>query len=236
MRGKILLVSILGLSLILASVVFGAFFYKSRQTEKSISVVGSTTQRYESDIVKWRITLSRTTGPDNIKDGYTQLKTDLQTVTDLLVTEGIPVKDITVQPINTEQTFNQNATLTGYRVYQSLNVISGDVSKVESIALNPELFVAKGVLPQSSSLEYYFSKLSEIKKALLAKATLDAKYRAVEIAKSTGDRIDKIQSARAGVFQITEPYSTDVNDYGIYNTASREKDITVTVNAAFTMR
>jgi hypothetical protein len=38
------------------------------------------------------------------------------------------------------------------------------------------------------------------------------------------------------VFQITEPYSTDVSDYGIYSTATRRKNVTVTVTASFSLR
>jgi hypothetical protein len=36
--------------------------------------------------------------------------------------------------------------------------------------------------------------------------------------------------------QITEPYSTEVSDYGIYSTSTREKNITVTVSVSFTIR
>ena len=36
-----------------------------------------------------------------------------------------------------------------------------------------------------------------------------------------------------GVFQITEPYSTDVSDYGYYNTDTRTKSISVTVTTKF---
>ncbi|MCL7972923.1 MAG: SIMPL domain-containing protein, partial [marine benthic group bacterium] len=45
--------------------------------------------------------------------------------------------------------------------------------------------------------------------------------------------IEAIASARAGVFQITEPFSTDVAAYGIYDTSSRKKEIRVTVHAVF---
>lgn len=103
------------------------------------------------------------------------------------------------------------------------------------MALNPSLVVEKGIVLQSSNLEYYPSKLSRIKKELLAEATTDARQRAAEIARSSGDRIARIESARVGVFQITEPYSTEVSDYGVYNTSTREKDITVTVNVSFTL-
>jgi hypothetical protein len=36
-----------------------------------------------------------------------------------------------------------------------------------------------------------------------------------------------------GVFQITSRFSTDVSDYGIYDTSSKEKDITAVVSVSF---
>jgi hypothetical protein len=86
------------------------------------------------------------------------------------------------------------------------------------------------------SLEYYLSKLSKIKRELLAEATKEARRRAEEIAENSGVEISEIDSARSGVFQITEPYSTEVSDYGIYSTATRLKDMTVTVHVSFTLK
>jgi hypothetical protein len=37
------------------------------------------------------------------------------------------------------------------------------------------------------------------------------------------------------VFQITEPYSTEVSGFGVHNTATRQKEITVTVHASFAL-
>lgn len=85
-------------------------------------------------------------------------------------------------------------------------------------------------------MEYYSTKLNSIKRELLAEATRDAQKRAQAIAAGTGDRIGNIASARVGVFQITEPNSTEVADYGVYNTATKEKDITVTMNVTFSLK
>ena len=57
--------------------------------------------------------------------------------------------------------------------------------------------------------------------------------RAREIA---GDRLGDLLTATAGVFQIREPHSNEVQGYGIYSTATREKEITVTVRASYRMR
>jgi hypothetical protein len=48
--------------------------------------------------------------------------------------------------------------------------------------------------------------------------------------------LGKLREARAGVFQITEPYSTEVSDYGIYNTGTKQKSISVTLTAYFNLK
>jgi hypothetical protein len=40
-------------------------------------------------------------------------------------------------------------------------------------------------------------------------------------------------SGRAGVFQINEPYSTDVAASGMYSTSTKAKEISVIVHAVF---
>jgi len=85
-------------------------------------------------------------------------------------------------------------------------------------------------------MEFFSTEIEEIKKQLLAKATQNAFERAEEIISATDLKIDKLISARVGVFQITEPYSTEVAGYGIHNTTSSKKNIKVTVSAEFTLK
>lgn len=236
MRSRFLVATILGVSLIVSSAVFGLFFYQSRLPQKTIRVVGAATQRFDSDIVKWRVTLSRNVGPDGLAAGSAQIGKDLASFVALLKANGLSEKDLTVQPVNVNPMFSQGGGLSGYTIMQNLFLVSGDIEEVEELALNPGSLSGRGIVLQSSNLEYYCSRLSEIKKSLLAKATGDARRRGDEIAKSTGDRIAKIDSARVGVFQITEPFSTEVSDYGIYSTSTRKKDITVTVSVVFRLK
>jgi hypothetical protein len=40
----------------------------------------------------------------------------------------------------------------------------------------------------------------------------------------------------AGVFQVTTPNSTRVEDYGVYDTSTLEKDATAVVNVTFALK
>jgi hypothetical protein len=226
----------LGISLILAALVFGILFYSARVTENTINVVGMATKRFDSDIVKWRLTISRNTGLSDVTQGYSLIQTDLQFLRKVLAEKGLQESELTIQPINTMLNYSREGQVTGYNLQQGVFVITSNIKAVEDIALNPSDLFGRGIVLQNSDLEYFYSKLSDIKMELLAEATKDAQKRAEGIANSSGIKLGTVTSLRTGVFQITEPFSTDVSDYGMYNTRTKQKDITITVRAAFKIK
>ena len=227
---------IAGLSFILGLSILGVFLVQSRQSETSLRVVGYASKQFESDLVKWNLTLQRNSSPDALKDGYSRMSSDVNAFKSYLVSKGIPEKDINIQPINSFPTNDNYGNLTSYSITQNVFLLSSDIPKVEQIALDPSFFADRSILLQNSNLSYLYSKLPDLKKQLLSEATKDAVSRAQEISGSAKTKLGKMREARAGVFQITEPYSTDVTDYGIYNTGTRSKSISVTLTAVFKLK
>jgi hypothetical protein len=88
----------------------------------------------------------------------------------------------------------------------------------------------------NSYVEYHSSQINTLKHDLLAAATQDARKRAEQIAQTAGASLGTLRSARSGVFQIKEPYSASADDYGMFDTSTRHKEITVTVRAEFALR
>ena len=224
---------ILGIALVIAFFIFGVFFYAARSSGSTINVVGAATKRFDSDIVKWRITLGRTADEKALTAGYKMLQGDIETLRSLLKAKDIDDKDITLQPINSERVYGPQGQTSTFNIQQGLFVITANIAAVEGLALNPAVLLESGVILQNSNLEYFNSRLSDIKMELLSEATKDARRRAEEIAKNSGSALGSVSSLRAGVFQINEPFSTEVSDYGMYNTQAKVKDITVTVRATF---
>ena len=226
----------LGIAMIISSIIFGLFFYASRANKETISVIGTATKRYQSDIIKWRVTITRFADLKDMKIGYEQLQKDEVTLLELLKANGVDSTDITIQPVISDQKYDRFGQQIGFNIRQIIFVISKDFPKVEKLALNPKFIIDKGIIMESATIEYYFSNLPEIKRELLALATQDAKKRALEIAKNAGVKLNKLISARSGIFQINEPFSTEVQSYGVYNTATRKKDINITLNATYTLK
>ena len=94
--------------------------------------------------------------------------------------------------------------------------------------------IESGIEFNSSPPSYYYTKLSELKVDLLAKASADAKQRAETIAKNAGSSLGKIKKATMGVFQITGQNSNEDYSYGgAFNTGAKNKTASITVKIDF---
>jgi len=225
---------ILSAGIIVSSIILGMFFVSARQ-EQSIRVVGQGVKSLTADVAKWNVTISKNTGVSNQMDGYTLIQNELKKVKKYLLDNGIEEKNILVEPVNSYANYGNNSVI-GYNFNQRIEARSNDVDKIEKLALDIDSLRNAGIMPQYSNIEYFISNLADIKAQMLALATTDAKARAEEIAKSSGNKVCGLMSARSGIFQIRKPLSTDVSDYGIYDTSSREKEIAVTVTATFKIK
>jgi len=224
---------IMGISIVLAALVFGFFFYQTRSSRDYVQVLGAATQGFESDIVKWNLTLQESTDLHNVIDGYRNIQLKRKKLIDILVNKGISNDDININPISSYNRWDREGEISGYTLNQSLFIISTEVETIETLALNPDELLDQEIFFQTSSLEYFYSKIDDMKKDLLELATRNARERADMILKESNHKAGKMIWSQAGVFQIIEPYSTEVESYGMYNTASRKKEIKVTVHANF---
>jgi uncharacterized protein len=217
--------ALIAIALVLASFVFGSYFYSARASKDTLGVVGYASVERESDIIKWSFVLQKNVGLGGVKDGYKAIGEDLKFVTQTLTNKfGLTAKDILVSPVNVQDVYEENK-ISGYAITQNIQAISKGtkIDELGDYSLNPSDFLDKNII----------SDISKLKRELLAKATEDAKQRAKAIAQSSKNRVGKLESLKAGIFQITEPLSTEVSDGGIYNTGTRLKSISVTVNAIF---
>lgn len=225
---------ILGVFMVLAFSVFGVLFKQSRQKQQTVKVVGYATHEFESNVVKWTVSLSQRVSMSGTEEGYRLMGKKLETFKKVWESTGIATDEFKVFPINVNREYS-NGGHSGYNLTQRIYILSNDLKKIEQIAIDPAVFVNAGLAFDNSQMEFFSTELEEIKKELLGAATQNAKERAELIVSTTDLKVDKLLSARSGVFQITEPYSTQVAGYGVHNTSSPTKNIKVTVSAEFSL-
>lgn len=227
-------VIIIGLAAIIAASSPTIIHHYAGRNTADISTVGAATKRFESDIVKWKVTVGREVGADELASGCRMISADIDSVARVLRQAGIADSAIAILPANSRHKQDRHTqTVIGYAISQSLYVVSTKVAEIEAIALAADRLTEMGLILQGSSLEYFYSGLPEVKTLLLKEAAENARRRAEMLAGGQGIEVGPATSIRAGVFQISEPYSTDYRPGGRYNTQSRMKDITVTAHVNF---
>ncbi len=228
---------ILGGSFLLAALIGALTVYRIRALADVVSVTGSAKVDVTSDQAKWVTQVSRTVRQSGLSGGYTQLGRDLEAVKSFLTAQGIAEQQITIAPVFMMEVYNQDAGAEKqYTLTQNIEVQSEDVQKISDISKRASDLIGRGVIFSTLSLEYYYSKLPEVRVTLLKDAITDAKARAEQLASSSGKRVGSLKSASSGVVQVQSRNSTDVSDYGSYDTSKIEKQIMVTVKAAFSLR
>ncbi len=229
---KLKIALILGGSMIISSIIFGMFYYQSKQEKQVIKVSGYAVDEFDSDLVKWSINLSQRVGLNGLQDGYKSIASQLDQFQKIWDSTGLSSTELKINPVNVNNEYG-SAGHTGYTLTQRIIIVSKSIDEIEKLAINPQLFVSQGLVFSGSEIEFFSSALDDIKIDLLSEATKNARERAERIVALTDTKIVKLISARAGVFQITEPLSTEVAGYGVFNTSSRKKNIKVTVSADF---
>lgn len=235
---------ILGLCIAAATIVSSIIFSKgflsvTKFMREQITVTGSAQKDIKSDYAVWSGAFARR--ELTMAAAYQKLGEDLGKVKEYLAGQGISEKEILVQQIETETIYKKNEKgnntneIEGYRLKQAMELRSNDVDRIARISREATGLINEGIEFYSGSPEYFYTKLDALKVEMLAKATENAKQRAENMVKATGNRIGFMRSARMGVFQITPVNSTEISDWGMNDTSALDKKVTAVVNASFSI-
>ncbi len=235
---KIIYVSIiLGVCLIISSVIASLTFYIVRSPQDTLSVTGSVRQRVTSDIAVWTAEFSRTVLVEDLKTGYEMMQKDQDIVLDFFKDNGFDEEDVSISPVFMEQLYRYDPDAPKENVLrQNVEIQSNDVEIITYMAKNTQELINRGVIFSINSLEYYYSGLPDLRIELIPDAINDAKLRGEKIAEGSGKKIGAIKSAHLGVVQVLPVNSTEVSDWGTYDTSTIEKEVMIPVTVIFTLK
>ena len=228
---------IMGVCLIISAVIASYTFYLVRTPEDTLSVTGSVKEKVTSDLAKWTSNFSRTVPAEDLILGYDQMKADQDKVLEFFIDNGFEEGDVIISPVFMEQLYMYDPNAPKENVLRQIVTIqASDVDKITYMAKNTQKLIDVGVIFSTQSLEYYYTKLPELRISLIPDAINDAKLRAQKIAEGSGKKIGAIKSANLGVVQVLPVNSTEVSDWGTYDTSTIEKEIMIPVNVTFTLK
>ena len=229
------------LAIILAALSFSNAYKFKYKSNNSVSVTGLGSKDFVSDLIVWSGSFIRKNG--SLKDAYAELDSDRDKIKKYLLKQGTSTDEIIFSAVDIDKEFadvwDDSGTKTisvfsGYRLTQRVQIESKDVDKVEAISRQVTELINSGIEFYSSSPEYYYTKLAELKIEMIAEATKDANTRAMKIAENAGSDIGALKNASMGVFQIVAQNSAEEYSWGgSFNTTSKRKSASITVKLEY---
>ncbi len=238
--GLFLLGALLSTGIIIATLVISKTVERVKFQNQRIQVKGFAERAITSDIAVWSGQI--TTRSPELVTAYDNLQADLEKVLAYLQQKGIRKEDVsipsvitTIQYKRTEQGMTTNI-VEGYNLVQTVSITSPNIEQIAEIANEVTVLIKEGIEFDSFSPQYFYTKLDNMKIELLGEATKNAGMRAKQLAENSGSKVGSLKYASQGVFQITPVYSTQVSDYGTYDTTTIEKSVKAVVTMEYSIR
>lgn len=223
---------LLSLGIAAAGYFVSQTLYNSKVAINTAEVKGLAERRVEADRAYWTIQYT-VTGNDtaDIARLYEQSAAHQQHVIGLLRESGFEESEIVPGVVDHEQQEfrdeDQKLVEVKHLLVGSIEVQTSKVKLIANVRSKLNELIARGINIRNNAPAYYFTKLNEIKPAMLQEATTNARIAANEFAANAGVTVGSIRDARQGGFSIT-----DVGEnYG--DTTKIEKDVRVVTTITF---
>ena len=207
---------------------------RNRNANNVITVTGSAKQMITSDYAIWDFSVtSQDMSAATASKALAGWTTKIQS---FLMQRGVQVGELTVYPISTNTVTPSNGNsnqVVGYQLTRNFEVRSARVDAIQSVAQSSSSLLTAGIPFSAQPLQYVYTKLDSVRGPLLATAVRDADQRAKTLLAATGTKLGNLRGVDVSPFQITPPNSTQVSDYGEYDTSTLKKQVEAVVNVTF---
>ncbi|MFA7554264.1 MAG: SIMPL domain-containing protein [Spongiibacteraceae bacterium] len=190
--------------------LLGSSAIKVKEYERSVTVKGLSEQEFGADIVIWPIQF--TTAGNNLEELYDTIDNNTKSITDFLASKGILKNEISfTAPAITDKSAQQYGSPTKaefrYTAIQTVTVYSQNIDTVRAVMGELSDLGKKGIVftggNYDSQTEYLFTRLNEIKPAMIEEATRQAREVAEKFASDSKSSLGKIRKASQGQFSIS---------------------------------
>ncbi|MDE2476811.1 MAG: SIMPL domain-containing protein [Alphaproteobacteria bacterium] len=190
--------------------------YRGKLASNTVTVKGFAERDVKADLALWTISYSVTGG--NLPELYSQSGKNEETLLSFLTQKGfkkdsINSGDLQVNDLLANQ-FRQNGVSEAnrYILRNTLTVRSTDVGLVDQSTHTLNDLVRQGIVLTQNRVDFQFTKLNDIKAAMLRDATQNARTAAQQFANDAGSNVGSIENANQGLFSIVSRDSAAAQD------------------------
>lgn len=196
---------LLAIGLIGSGAFVGQGLVNARIGDRSVTVRGLAERDVRADLAV--LPLRFTASGDVLSEVQARIDGDLVIVRRFLTAQGYPGDAVSLGRLEVADTRSREyASQTGgprFILAQTVGVRSTDVDRVQTTSRALNELVRQGVVLQDyAGPTYIFSKLNDVRPAMIAEATASARTGAEQFAKDSGAPLGPISQANQGSFQI----------------------------------
>ena len=222
----LILGSVLAVGMIGGGYMIGKGLFAARASERVVTVKGLAEREVPANLAMWPIVFS-TTGNDLVAVQGT-LDASAKKIFAFLQGRGFAASDYSLSSPRVTDREAQGGRMRGeagdrYVAEQTVTLRSGKIAAVkESMQRSGEL-IREGVALVRSyeyNTTFLYTALDEIKPAMIAEATKDARKAAEQFARDSGSRVGAIRNAQQGYFEIQDrdPFSPEIKKVRVVTT------------------
>lgn len=225
-RALLIAAALVSTGLVVGGYLLGDGLKRARVADRSVTVRGLAEKDVTADLATWTIAYSAQ-GSDlaaaqadidgdtaAIREFFTRLGFDA----DALKASGVTVNQFTNNGVNT------------VTIRQRLQLRTTDIARAQQAVARQFDLVRRGVqIEDGSGMVYSFTRLNDIKPAMVAEATQDARKSAEQFAKDSGTGVGGIKSATQGYFSV-EARDGEQPGYGVADTPYKKVRVVTTID------
>ena len=217
--------ALLASGLVVGGYLMGDGLVRMKQSDRAVTVRGLAERDVTADLATWTIAYSAAAG--DLQSAQAKADTDTRAIRSFFTSLGFDAEAI--QPTGANDTQNTNEGLTTFTVKQRMSLRTTDIKKAEAAVKRQFDIVKSGVqIEEGSGMSYTFTKLNNLKPAMIAQATKDARKSAEQFAQDSGTGVGSIKSATQGYFEVTAR-DGDIGGWGISDTPYKKVRVVTTV-------
>lgn len=223
--------ALVALGLVGAGALIGGGVVNARVGDRTVQVRGLAEREVKADVALLPIRFTAT--GDDLGAAQSALDRDQATVRKFLLAEGYSEAEIDVGRLEVtdqqSQQYNNNWQGPRFILAQTVGVRTTNVDRVQQTTRRLDQLVRQGVVLQNyMGPSYVFTRLNEVRPAMIAEATKAARSGAEQFAKDSGARLAGIKSATQGSFEILP--RDEIADGGEASVVNKKVRVVTTVS------
>lgn len=180
---------------------------KLRTDDRYVVVKGSAEKDIAADLVVWP--LPHSVGGNDLGQVQRQLDANTATIREFFTKAGFKDDEIVVSPPRLEDrwawAYGENRPPERYKYSTTVTLRTNHVAEALAVLRRSGDLVGRGVMiGEGAQPDFEYTKLNDIKPALIAEATAGARKSAEQFAKDSDSRLGGIRNANQGVVSITD--------------------------------